>query len=105
MIAVVFRISMWRDLDRLFIIATPVVVMLDIVRFYKQRNVAVCVRYLQLDCLLLLRFLRSSSTAALAVLRNSLEVIDRMVVFLYFIMVTLGWHQFKYVSIFFKQVI
>lgn len=102
MIAVVFRISMWRDLDRLFIIATPVVVMLDIVRFYKQRNVAVCVRYLQLDCLLLLR---SSSTAALAVLRNSLEVIDRMVVFLYFIMVTLGWHQFKYVSIFFKQVI
>lgn len=56
MIAVVFRISMWRDLDRLLIIATPVVVMLDIVRFYKQRNVVVCVRYLQLDCLLLLRF-------------------------------------------------
>lgn len=58
MMAVVFRISMWRDLDRLLIIIidTVVVVILDIVRFYKQRNIVVCVRYLQLHSLLLLRF-------------------------------------------------
>lgn len=49
---------MWRDLDRLHIIIidTAVVVIIDIVRFNKQRNIVVCVRYLQLHCLLLLRF-------------------------------------------------
>lgn len=63
MIAVVFRISMWRDLGRLLIIiiATAVVVILDIVRFYKQRIIVVCVRYLQLHSLLLLRFFLRSS--------------------------------------------
>lgn len=50
MIAAVFRISMWRHL----VIAILVVIILDIVRFYKQRNVAVCVRYLLVHCLLLL---------------------------------------------------
>lgn len=50
--------------------------------------------------------LRSSSTAALAVLRNSIEIIDRLVVFFFFFrMVTLdNKKQFKHILILIEKI-